>query len=179
MAASKVERGVVKYFFFFKYTGFLKKKLVKIYANFEFISDRCSQQSWKGPLLKSFDNQCSLHRVGLMDEPLCRGSTSCFVFCPFDMWTFLPGLHILLCVWTFVHFFCRYIWHHTVSLCFLFFELSCVLHLHAHHVLCLIPLLVDWQKHHTMVLHRFILEKCCTVLHGNDDRHRHPGADDT
>ena len=37
-------------------------------------------------LLKSFDNQCSLHRVGLMDEPLgcpCRANTSrslCFTF---------------------------------------------------------------------------------------------------
>ena len=36
--------------------------------------------------MKSFDNQCSLHRVGLMDEPLgcpCRANTSrslCFTF---------------------------------------------------------------------------------------------------
>ena len=49
-------------------------------------SSTTSATNLKRCLLKSFDNQCSLHRVGLMDEPLgcpCRANTSrslCFTF---------------------------------------------------------------------------------------------------
>ena len=49
-------------------------------------SSTTSATNLKRCRLKSFDNQCSLHRVGLMDEPLgcpCRANTSrslCFTF---------------------------------------------------------------------------------------------------
>ena len=81
-------------------------------------SSTTSATNLKRCLLKSFDNQCSLHRVGLMDEPLgcpCRANTSrslCF--------TFYILLYICVLLFTFNLTYVLYILHSTLHLCSLF-----------------------------------------------------------